>query len=362
MRNHSLLSVLAALMVCTSVMAQNKGSQGGNRAPRGGGPETRTAPTAPPDGRTIQWFATLDRGLAEAKRTGKPILLVSGAPHCSGVSGMWCPGKVKIDNGWLLQKDVIDASKDFVCIRLTSYENEQEAAFVTRLQGNPVNTVFAILTPDATPALPTKGRVRGPGEDFKDTADMVKQMGEVAAKYPGHGGDATPALPITLDARLGLAVASADLQPLVMVVSPDAATRKALEAKVAKLAWSKEFKGLCAYASTAASTDVKLTGPSAAKDAVLVIEPDIFGVSGAVVTAVPAGDVDTKLAGAMRDALAKHVRTTKSREQLKRMALAQGIFFETGIPVSGKREAEDREKYKQELEKRKASGGTAPKS
>ena len=44
------------------------------------------------------------------------------------------------------------------------------------------------------------------------------------------------------------------------------------------------------------------------------------------------------------------------------MALAQGIFFETGIPVSGKREAEDREKYKQELEKRKASGGTAPKS
>jgi methyl coenzyme M reductase beta subunit len=146
-----------------------------------------------------------------------------------------------------------------------------------------------------------------------------------------------------------------------MVVSPDAATRKALEAKVAKLAWSKEFKGLCAYASTAASTDVKLTGASAAKDAVLVIEPDIFGVSGAVVTAVPAGDVDTKLAGAMRDALAKHVRANKSREQLKRMALAQGIFFETGIPVSGKKEAEDREKYKQELEKRKAAGSTAPK-
>jgi hypothetical protein len=95
---------------------------------------------------------------------------------------------------------------------------------------------------------------------------------------------------------------------------------------------------------------------------VLLIEPDIFGASGAVVTAVPAGDVDTKLAGAMRDALAKHVRTTKSREQLKRMALAQGIFFETGIPVSGKREAEDREKYKQELEKRKAAGSGAPRN
>ena len=37
----------------------------------------------------IQWFATLEIGLAEAKRTGKPILFVSAAPHCGGVPGMW---------------------------------------------------------------------------------------------------------------------------------------------------------------------------------------------------------------------------------------------------------------------------------
>lgn len=37
----------------------------------------------------IPWFATLTRGLDEAKRTGKPILFVSAAPHCAGVSGMW---------------------------------------------------------------------------------------------------------------------------------------------------------------------------------------------------------------------------------------------------------------------------------
>jgi hypothetical protein len=35
----------------------------------------------------IPYYATLDRGLAEAKRTGKPILFVSAAPHCAGVSG-----------------------------------------------------------------------------------------------------------------------------------------------------------------------------------------------------------------------------------------------------------------------------------
>jgi hypothetical protein len=37
----------------------------------------------------IQWFATWQSGLNEARRTGRPILLVSAAPHCAGVSGIW---------------------------------------------------------------------------------------------------------------------------------------------------------------------------------------------------------------------------------------------------------------------------------
>lgn len=37
----------------------------------------------------IAWYGTLESGLAEAKRSGRPILLVSAAPHCTGVSGIW---------------------------------------------------------------------------------------------------------------------------------------------------------------------------------------------------------------------------------------------------------------------------------
>lgn len=37
----------------------------------------------------IPWFATLDTGLAEAKRTGKPILFLTAAPHCGGIAGLW---------------------------------------------------------------------------------------------------------------------------------------------------------------------------------------------------------------------------------------------------------------------------------
>jgi hypothetical protein len=37
----------------------------------------------------IAWYGVLTEGLAEAKRTGKPILFITAAPQCNGVPGMW---------------------------------------------------------------------------------------------------------------------------------------------------------------------------------------------------------------------------------------------------------------------------------
>ena len=348
------------------------GGQNGGRGgpPNSGGPETKTTSPATGKDPAIQWYATLERGLAEAKRTNKPILFVTGAPHCAGVSGMWCPGKKKIDDGWLTHNDIIEVAQKFVCIRLTSYESQSEAAFIEKLRGNPVNTAFAILTPQGEPALKVQGLGRGPSELFGDTADMVKQMNEVAAKYGATDVAQTPTLPVTLSAKLGLAVASADLQPLVLVLASDSAVRAALEAKVAKIAWSKDFEGFFTYANAANTKSLVLSSGAndgaantssgnvantvaMTKDSVLIIEPDIFGAAGKIVAQISASDVDTQLSGAMKSARTNHVRMEKSREQLKRMALAQGIYFETGIPVSGKREAEDRAKYKQKLDARK---------
>ena len=367
---------IATIVLATSASAQparEQGARGG--PPRGGGPETKTASVTQSTDAAIQWYATLERGLAEAKRTGKPIIFVTGAPHCAGVSGMWCPGKMKIDDGWLFQKEIIDASQNFVCIRLTSYESKSEAAFIENLRGNPVNTAFAILDPSGKPALEVKGLGRGPGELFEDPADMAKQLNEIAAKYPQKISQAnsqqssqkassketaiSPALPVTLSAKLGLAVASADLQPLVLVVASDPALRATLEAKVAKLAWSKDFQGFFTYANAASTKGLLISQTGEAKDGVFIIEPDIFGATGKVVARLSATEVDKNLASEMKDALSKHVRMSKSRNELKRLALANGIFFETGIPVSGTREAADREKYKQQLDEQKKSAAAS---
>jgi hypothetical protein len=37
----------------------------------------------------IAWFGRLEDAAAEAERSGRPILLMSAAPQCSGAPGMW---------------------------------------------------------------------------------------------------------------------------------------------------------------------------------------------------------------------------------------------------------------------------------
>lgn len=37
----------------------------------------------------IAWVPSWDGAVAEAKRTGRPIMLVSAAPQCHNVSGIW---------------------------------------------------------------------------------------------------------------------------------------------------------------------------------------------------------------------------------------------------------------------------------
>ena len=47
------------------------------------------APKAAAKTEKIVWHGTWKGGLAEAQRTGKPILLVSGVPQCHNVPGVW---------------------------------------------------------------------------------------------------------------------------------------------------------------------------------------------------------------------------------------------------------------------------------
>ena len=255
-----------------------------------------------------------------------------------------------MDRSFLSQPPVVAASKNFVCIRLTSYEDETEKAFVATLVREVANTAFAILSPDGKPIT---GRGRGPGNVYSDAADMAKGMDAIAAKYETKKVEGTPALPITLNLTVGLAVAAGDNQPLVVVLSPDPTRRKDLEARVAEQAWSKTFCGYFTYASGPDLKGLPKLKGATRTEGVLVIEPDLFGAGGQVFTEVPADQIAEKLPAALKLTLRSFVPLAKTRRELANLGLKEGIFYETGIPVSGKGEAADRERYKQLLEKKK---------
>ena len=148
------------------------------------------------------------------------------------------------------------------------------------------------------------------------------------------------------------ALAAGDLQPLVVVLAKDAARQQEIEAKVATLAWAKPYQGRFTYVTAASLTDhLKVTGCTI-PEGVEVIEPDLFGIGGKVVQEVRTGQLAAELEPALAAAAKYHVRATKTRRRLAAYGLEQGIYFETGIPVSGRGEAADRARYKALLDAR----------
>jgi len=73
--------VMAVVLLCSSVTAQLAPPTGASYG--GSVPKSRKVVTG------IAWYGVLTEGLAEAKRTGKPILFITAAPQCGGVPGMW---------------------------------------------------------------------------------------------------------------------------------------------------------------------------------------------------------------------------------------------------------------------------------
>ena len=74
----ALHSLIAPLLLTASLCAH-----GDSERFESGSPATVGRPAR------IQWFGTLQQGLAEAERTGRPILLSAATLRCEGVPGKW---------------------------------------------------------------------------------------------------------------------------------------------------------------------------------------------------------------------------------------------------------------------------------
>src|SRR5690242_998666 len=155
-----------------------------------------------------------------------------------------------MDRSFLSRPEVIAAARAFVCVRLATYEDRTEAELLRSLaptcSGELENTVFAVLAPDGrTPLARASRSARG---TFGAAGRMAEELNRIARAYPARGRDGTPGLPTVANVRLAVNVAAGDGQPLVLAYARDEAARKALEGRLAPLAWGEQFRGRFVYA------------------------------------------------------------------------------------------------------------------
>jgi hypothetical protein len=250
-----------------------------------------------------------------------------------------------MDRSFLSQPAVIAASRSFVCIRLATYEDREEGAFlksfnVTR-SGELENTVFTVLTADGKRQLARASR--GASHTFGDAARMAQTMKRIAAAHPARPATGRPALPKVANVRLAVDVAACDNQPLVLVFAADAKTRREIEEPLAALAWSEPYLGRFVYASAATARELAAIDGAKAATGILVIESDSFGLKGKVL-AQTTGRTRAAMVRCLTEGAQRFRGKEKTFGSHVREGHRKGVFWETAIPVTDPQEQAARER------------------
>ena len=263
-----------------------------------------------------------------------------------------------MDRSFLSDDLIIEASREFVCIRLTTYENKSEHDFMQSLYRRSnqtiANTTFAILSPDTNKIF--SGPARSPQILFNNSFHMAASMHEVGHKFKPKSTLASAAiLPAAASVKIGLNIAASDKLPLILAVGADKSNHQELESKLNKIVWDDAIVGKCTFASTHQPKDLgAIKGTDKKTNVFLVIEPGEFGTKGKVLSVVD-GDLETdKLVEKISDGLAMYTapRTVDHRTHTQN-GIRAGVFYETPLPVTDKMEAQARSRTKQRIERRK---------
>ena len=188
-----------------------------------------------------------------------------------------------MDRSYLSDRKVVEASRDFVCIRLVTFEDEAEAEFLKTIytdRGMLKNTVFGILSPDGKEKLTKTGR--GPFFEYRGARDMARGMKKIAKKY-----DVKPSvvfsdkvLPFCKSLRLGLNVAAAEGRPLVVVSGEDQSEVDRISEGLVEKVWSEPLAGQFVYAAVTDPKDFDAFENLKPFTGTAIILPSQFGISG----------------------------------------------------------------------------------
>jgi hypothetical protein len=245
-----------------------------------------------------------------------------------------------MDRSFLSDAAVVAASREFVCIRLATYESASEAKVLTSIyqsrSGLLENTVFALLAPDGKTLLARSGRTPreavggAPDEAVKGLAAKLK---ELSGRYPGTA-PVGAALPVLADLRRGMNVAACEIQPLLGIAAGSDEARKKIEQALLPLVWSADFAGRFAVARAKDPAEAAQYVDGGLKsDGVFVVQPDAFGQKGRLLAFAPGGDRDA-MAAALKQGLQQFVAEPKDSRRHIDEGMRRGIRWTSEIPVS----------------------------
>src|SRR6185503_9462754 len=240
-----------------------------------------------------------------------------------------------MDRSFLSDQGIVEKSRDFVCIRLATYESASEARILSSLlqtrSGLLENTVFAVLAPDGTTKLAPSGR--SPREAFGTAEEGARTLADLLARYPGKA-PAAAEVPWTVDLRRGMNIAACEMQPLIGVVARTDDARKKIEQALLPLAWSREFVGKFAYARAGSAAEAaEVVEGKMESDGVFIVQPDAYGTKGKLLAFVAGSDRDAVAKG-MTKSLETFVAEAKDSRRHIDEGVRRGLNWKTEIPVT----------------------------
>lgn len=196
------------------------------------------------------------------------------------------------------------------------------------------NTVFTVLAPDGETPLVRPSR--SPGMTYGTPERLVEALEAFTERYSKgvKSRRGASSLPVYEDLRVSLDVASCDSRPLVVVWSKDEKRRAKAAARLAKLAWSEELIGRCHYAYAAEDAVLESFEGLPKREALLVIAPGDYGVTGKVLGSVPLDSKERAVRDLLERCLELYKPVAKTPRDHIRQGRRAGLEWETDIPVT----------------------------
>jgi hypothetical protein len=253
-----------------------------------------------------------------------------------------------MDRSFLTNAQVIAASRQFVCVRVPTCEDQGEADFLNALyrsrSGKLENTSFAILSPEGK----SLGRAgRGP-HAYRGGFDLASSMTRIAGSYPGSKTAKWQdrQLPFERNVAIGLNVAASDHLPFVIVIAKHDASYAKLTNLIKSLVWSEQFAGQFSYGTTSKVAELKTVTARTIDEGIIVVKPEAFGVGGATlaefnIDAKPE-DIKTKLSAI----LANYKPEVLDYNTHISLGAGLGVEWKTKIPVTDEQSLRAKERFR----------------